>query len=194
VQPAPDDWEALVEGLRTGRADALRRFVGRFSPALERIARRAIAPGMRRRFGAESVAQSVCRTFLRRAGDGQFELADQDRVWSLLCAIALTKVRERTRYHLRRRRRVDREAPLASVESGDPAVVDPAPTPEDLAAFEEGFAAALASLDDEERRILELRLEEKETAQIAAELGVSARTVRRRLAELEERLRESLAG
>jgi RNA polymerase sigma factor (sigma-70 family) len=186
-----DDWDALVAGLRAGDPAALRLFIERFAPALERVANRAIDPAMRRRFGAESVAQSVCRTFLRRAGGGQFELTDPDRMWSLLVAIALTKVRDKSRFHLRKRRRLDRERAI----DGDAealAGADPGPTPEALAAFEEGLAAVMESLDDEERRIVELRLEDRGPAEIATELGCSARTVRRRLAELETRLRAAL--
>ncbi len=189
-----DDWDALVSGLREGRPAALRAFVERFSPALERIARRAIQPAMRRRFGPESVAQSVCRTFLRRAGDGQFQLTDPDSMWSLLCAIALTKVRERTRYHRRRRRHVDREEPVAAEAADARDVVDPAPTPEELAAFEDTFSSLVASLDDEERQILARRLDGRGQAEIASELGCSQRTVRRRLAELETRLRATFAA
>jgi hypothetical protein len=67
---------------------------------------------VQRRVGPESIAQSVCRTFLRRAGDGQFQVRDEDALWGLLCAIALTKVRERVRFHRRHRRDLGRERPL----------------------------------------------------------------------------------
>lgn len=189
-----EDWDALVAGVRGGDAAALRRFVERYAPAIERFADRAIEPRLRRRFGAESVAQSVCRTFLRRAGDGQFSVTDPGSLWALLAAIALTKVRERRRFHLRQRRRVDREDAVPADDAGGAALADPEPSPEDVAAFDETFEMLVGSLDEEERRILERRLEGRAPNEIAAELGCSGRTVRRRLGEMETRLRSMLGG
>ena len=46
----------------------------------------------------------------------------------------------------------------------------------------------MESLDEEERRIVELKLLERSNAEIAEQLGCSERTVRRLLARLRERL------
>ena len=180
----------LIEGLRTGHERAMDEFVERYRPALERIAAGAIAPDLRKRVSPESVAQSVCRTFLRRMHANPYELQDAGTLWGLLCAIALTKVREKVRFHRRQRRRTDREVPLE--EAGE--VADAAAlSPEVSAAFQEGLEQALLEIDAEERRILELRLYGKTQREIATELACSERTVRRLLHGLEEKLRNRLA-
>lgn len=181
------DWETLIDGVRAGDPAALGAFYRRYGPSLERLAARQIEPGMRRRFGPESIAQSVCRTFMDRArGDG-YELADGDSLWRLLCAIALTKVRERARYHLRQRRGVQRE--VHGEAAGDALERSRAatPGPEEEAVFREQFQCLLDALDEEERRVLELRLEANSQQQIAEEMAVSERTVRRILKRIEER-------
>ncbi len=188
-----DDWEALIAGVRAGEADALDAFFRRFGPALERLAARAIEPGMRRRFGPESIAQSVCRTFLQRARDRAYDLPDGDALWRLLCAIALTKVRERARHHLRQRRAMQREIHGDAADDALARVSSSAPGPEDDAAFREQFQTALDTLDDEERSILELRLAARTQAEIAEALHISERTVRRILGRVEERLTQLLA-
>ena len=187
------DWEAMITGVRAGDPAALAVFYRFYGPSLERLAARAIEPGMRRRFGPESIAQSVCRTFLMRAGRGSYEVADGDSLWHLLCAIALTKVRERSRFHLRQRRGVQRE--VHGEIAGD-ALRDSeaaAPGPGDDAALREQFQSALDGLDDEERRVLELRLDARSQQEIAAEIGSSERTVRRILGRIEDRFVRALA-
>ncbi len=184
-----DQWDAMIRGLRGGDAGVLSEFFRRYGPALERVAAKAIEPGMRRRFGPESIAQSVCRTFMRRAKDGAFELTDGDRLWQLLCAIALTKVREKARFHLRHKRGVDREVSLDAGDSGQLSP-DQGPSPEEAAIFADSFEHLLASLTDEERRVVELRLEDHTQDEIARELACSERTVRRMLKRIEARLIE----
>ncbi len=68
----------LIEGLRNGSEQAMNVFVARYRPALERIADGAIAPNLKARISGESVAQSVCRSFLRRMDTNPYEVKDGD--------------------------------------------------------------------------------------------------------------------
>jgi len=183
-------WDRLIAGIRDGDRDALVEFYRRYGQALEAIAARNIAQGMRRRVSPESVAQSVCKTFLRRAREQDYSLRDGDSLWRLLCAITLTKVRERVRFHGRQKRGVDRERSLDDVPA---AATARGPGPEEAAIFREQLEQVLSSFDEEERRILELRLEECRQPDIAAAVGCSERTVRRILARIEARLRDAFS-
>jgi len=182
-----DPFAETLQLLRDGDAEALRVFVQTWRPAVERLAARRIRPDLQRRVGPESIAQSVCRTFLRRAAEGQFEVRDEGALWGLLCAVTLTKVRDRVRHHRRAKRDVGRELPLEGSDAS--AIVDE----EEAFLFEEQMASVLASFDDEERQILELRLSGHAQLAIAELLACSERTVRRKLRDLEARLREALA-
>ena len=91
---ADQDWQRLLEGLRTGDQQVVRDFYNRYGQWLHDIAGKHLASPLRRRFDAEDVVQSALRTFFRRAETGQFQFDDNERLWSLLCAITLTKVRE----------------------------------------------------------------------------------------------------
>lgn len=191
-----DDTQSLIDGLRRGDETAIQQFVDRYGRSLERIADSNIATQLGRRFGADDVVQSVCRTFVRRAQLGQFELGDSESLWRLLCAITLTKVRESARYHLRQKRSIADEAQISS-GSGDSADAGGnteyrlgaagGPSPDEEAEFAETFEALLGDLEEEERRVVDLKLQQFENDRIAAELGCSERTVRRLLARLEER-------
>lgn len=185
-----DPLERMIAGLRDGDTIVFSEFMERFRPALERLASSRIEPRLERRVSAESVAQSVCRTFLRRAGSGRFELTDGDSLWRLLCAMTLTKVRERRRHHGRQKRDLGRERDLDTAPDG--ALVSATPAPDETVAFAEALQLQLESLTDEERLVFELRLRNLSQAAIADEVDCSERTVRRILQRLEARLRGAL--
>lgn len=180
-----------VRGFRAGDAEATRRFWERYAPLLERVAARQMADRLRLRVGPEDVAQSACRTFIRRAKEGLLVPPDDaDGLWRLLCAITVTKVREQARFHLRQKRSLDREVAVGGDD--DPGAPPPAatgPGPDEAAAFADEFEKLMADLDDEERQVVDLRLQEFTHDEIAAKLGTSERTVRR----VVKRLRGKLA-
>lgn len=181
-------WTRWIDGLRQGDDLVVGEFCETYARELERVADRRIAPFLRRRVGPESVAQSACWSFLRRAREGQFQLESSESLWRLLCAMTLRKVREKARFHGRERRAVGREAALSAGEAG----AAPGPTPDEAAEIADAFEALLGSLDEETRDVVEAKLDERSNAEIAEARGCSERTVRRLLAELRGRLERAL--
>ncbi|HEV2972452.1 MAG TPA: sigma-70 family RNA polymerase sigma factor [Pirellulales bacterium] len=189
-------WNQMIDGLRDGTRTVVREFCDRYGKSLERLAEKHLTGGMRRRVGAEDVVQSACRTFLRRAQIGEFELADAQGLWGLLCAITLTKVREQKRYHLRQKRGLDREVHPADVSPGNGARLfdraDSEPTPAEAAEFADQFTQLVAGLDDEERQLVDLKLQQCTNEEIAERMGCSERTVRRILKRVQSALTRQL--
>jgi RNA polymerase sigma factor (sigma-70 family) len=183
-------WQRLIDGLRAGDRDVAREFWDLYGGPLERLAEANLAAGLRRRLGPEDVVQSVCRTFLRRAKVGEFRLADSEDLWRLLCAITLTKIREQTRFHMRKKRGLDQEVHAAPTDDGD-AQPEPAaggPTPAEAAEFADQFEQLLAALDPREREVVELKLQDFTHDEVAARLGCSDRTVLRLLKRVQAHL------
>lgn len=180
---------ALIEGLRSGEQEALTAFWNHYGPMLERLADRNLARGLRRRFGPEDVVQSACRTFLRRAQAGEFEIDSSDGLWRLLCAITLTKLRQQARFHGRKKRDLRQEKHLDSINLQGrpkiPQVAAEASVPEEAVEFADQMQALIDSLEDKEREILELKLQQVDNEEIARQLGCAERTVRRRLQRIE---------
>jgi len=185
-------WQRMIAGLRAGDDEAATDFYARYGPLLENLAAAHLASGILRRVGPDDVANSACRTFLRRIRGGQFSIGARDNLWNLLCAITLAKARKKARFHLARKRAVAREAHPRAADDEEPVARVPVggPSPEEAAAFADQFRHLLERLDDEERRIVLLKLEQRTQEEIAAALGVSERTVRRILRRVEERLTE----
>lgn len=191
--PQSSDGDATIfAGLRRGDSAAVAAFCERYGPLIERLAERRLSAPLKRRIGADDVAQSVCRTFVRRAGQGEFELPDGGGLWGLLCAIALTKIREQTRFHLRQKRSLRDERGLDSVNAaGDrklPETAAEEPTPAETAEIADVFDRLIAEFDDEERRIIELKLQDFTLEEIASQMECSERTVRRFMKRVQERL------
>lgn len=192
VTSEEQEWQRLIRGLRDGDGPVVQDFYLQYGRGLHRIAQRRLASGLRRRVDASDVVQSVFRTFFRRANDGQFSLPDSRRLWSLLCAITLTKVREKARFHLRQKRNIGRELHMDAAATEDGAArfkpADPGLSPADAVEFADQFERLLESLDAEERRIVDLKLQDCTNEEAAESLGISERTVRRILTRMRGRL------
>src|SRR5262249_15594278 len=130
-------WQRFIQGLRDGDSRIVTEFCGEYGGLMHELAERHLAPGLRRRVGPEDVVQSACRTLLRRAKNGEFQLADSAGLWRLLCAITLTKIREQARFHLRKKRGLDQELHTTALPgdstAGDFHLVDPTPQPDQAA-------------------------------------------------------------
>ena len=184
------DWEALVAGLRAGEPAAVRRFWTEYGPLLHEVADRRLAAALRRRVGAEDVVQSVCRTFLRRVKGGELVLEDAERLWHLLCAIAVAKTREQARFHGRQKRNVHRGVSMEAEEVGQLAADATSP---EAAAIASEIEAELETLEEDERQIVMLKIQDLTNEEIAEKLGCSERTVRRLIQKVREQLAAHLA-
>jgi len=191
-----DEW--LVQGLLRGDPAAARAFCERYGPMLQRVADNHLANGLRRRVGPETVCQSACRSFLRRAQAGEYQLAGSEDIWRLLCAITLTKVREKARFHRRQKRDIDRERPLNSpaadrAEGDELDIPDPRRSEVEAAEFQEELERLLTDFDKEERKLVELKLQQHTNEEAAVRMGCSERTVRRILKRLQAKVKRGLA-
>ena len=191
MQNVDDSWNRLVRGLLDGDEVVAREFHDLYAKSLRAIASDQMSAAVRSRFDAADAVQSALRTFFRRANDGQFQLIDSEKLWSLICAITLTKVREKTRFHLRHRRSVARETSLDQLTFVASAIDGNELTPDVTVAFADECAEFLLSLESEEARVVDMKLKNCFNDEIAKELGVSERTVTRILGKLERRMKQA---
>lgn len=180
-----------INELVAGNNDVMDEFWGRYGASLERVARSRMTPALQRWVGPEDVVQSACRSFLRRAQQGEYELSESESLWRLLFAITLMRVRQHARFHYRKRRRLDREIALdAACEPREPVIqniaVSMQPKPAEAAEFADQLQHILDALGEEERRLAQLKLDGIPPEEIAAQMECSERTVRR----LSQRVRE----
>ncbi len=193
----PDaEWNSFVKGLVSGDQIAYNEFWDKYGNRLSAVARNNFPRGLNRRLAPEDIVQSTCRSFFHRVTTGRLELSDSEALWRLLCAITLNKTRMKHRFHLAQRRAANREQ-SAEVESPDGStfrdeVVDKEQMPDEALMFAEQLEGIMELLDDTERRILQLKLEDHTNDEIAELVERSERTVRRVLKRLQEKLEATL--
>jgi RNA polymerase sigma-70 factor (ECF subfamily) len=189
-------WQRQIEGFRQGDPEVIQEFWQHYGPMLQRVAQAQLAQPLRRRIDPEDIVQSACRTFFRRVQGGELQLTDSESLWRLLCAITLNKAREQARFHSQQKRGMSREVHAAEADgdSGrdDFGLAAPGPTPEEAAAFADEFERLLRSLDEEERQIVDLKLQECTHDEVAQRLGISERTVRRLFKRVQAKLERAL--
>jgi RNA polymerase sigma factor (sigma-70 family) len=117
-------------------------------------------------------------------GEGQFEVTDEGDLWRLICAITLNKARDQVRYHSRQKRDVGRQE---SIEEWTSAPRREDEDPAWLAAWSDSLENWLSGLTEEQRSVLQMRLDGHTQQEIADKLGCAERTVRRILGKIQER-------
>ena len=163
---------------------------GQYGERLQRLARSRLPDGLQRRVGSDDIVQSACRTFFRRLQGGQLEIRSSESLWSLLCAITLNKTRMQVRRHTRGRRSVRRETQVGEAKASDFAGEEA--TSEEIVLFQDQLANLLEKLSPQQRLLVQLKLEEKSSAEIAQQLGCSERTLRRMMSQVRGVLKAEL--
>jgi RNA polymerase sigma factor (sigma-70 family) len=184
------DWNDLILGLRNGDQDACTQFWNQFGEQLQGIAQTRISDRLQRRIGSDDIVQSACRTFFRRISAGQFDVPDADALWRLMCAIVLTKVKRAARDHGRQKRGMNAEQYIdasSDQSQGGFQLEADATTPLDAAMFSDQMDNLLANLSSIECQILDMKLQNHTSEEIAEAINCSERTVRRLTAQIRKR-------
>ncbi|MFO0954124.1 MAG: sigma-70 family RNA polymerase sigma factor [Isosphaeraceae bacterium] len=182
---------SLLRRLQRGHADASTDLYLRYAERLLALAAAQSGPDLARRVDPEDIVQSVFRTFFRRARLGHYSVPDGEELWKLLLVIALNKVRATGAYHRAAKRDVRRTEGAAAFDRALESQPDQDETA--LNVLRLAVSELLDTVPEVNRKMIELRIEGHEVAEIAAAVGRSKRTVERELQEFRKRL-DSLIG
>jgi RNA polymerase sigma-70 factor (ECF subfamily) len=173
----------MSDQLQAWRADdqeAARQLVDRYLDRLVALARRRLSQRLASRVDAEDVVQSVFRTFFHRAKEGKFQIKDQDDLCKLLMRITVHKVLKQVEHHTAGKR-----DPHLETEQGNRSLermhelLAKEPTPEAEVLFLDQLEHLMSELRPQERKILEMRMQGYSNEEIASELGIYDRKIRR---------------
>lgn len=182
---------AWIANLKAGEASAAHQLWHRYADRLVDLARRKLGAAPKAAADEEDIAQSVFGSICRGAAAGRFDrLNNRDDLWWILLAVTRQKAVDHIRREAALKRgggRVRSESGLNSGKSADSLfeldqLVGYEPTAELLAILEEQHRRLLGMLrDDGLRQIAVLRIEGYTVAEIADTLGVSVRSIERKL-------------
>src|SRR4051812_41825798 len=108
-----DSFPSLMVRLEAGDPEAATLVHDRYARRLIGLALKALPGWLQAKVGPEDIAQSVFRTFFRRAADRCFDLASEDALWALLAELPLRKCGRWSRHFSARKRTPGREASLS---------------------------------------------------------------------------------
>jgi RNA polymerase sigma-70 factor (ECF subfamily) len=184
------DFPELLARAGGGDPAALDELVRRYEPKIRIVARVLLGPALRPYMDSIDLAQSVHISLVAGLRKEQFSLAGPDD----LIGLAVTILRRKAAKHWRRLQRQQRlSGGNTAATSGDlpdvfTAISCPDPDPAVQAQFRDQVDHLCEHLDDEERRIIDQRLEGYTPAEIADRLGVNRVALRVRLTRLRKRL------
>lgn len=172
----------LKEG---GDPDAQQEIWSRYFGRLLALAREKLRNAPPRGEDEEDVVLSAMDSFFRGARIGRYpKLHDRGNLWALLVTITARKAVNRVARHRTLKRGGGRKLcrPTIHEQAVLDEVVGREPTPEFAAQVAEECQRRLDCLDESVlRQIAELKLQDSTNGEIARELGVSKRTVERKL-------------
>jgi len=176
---------ALLECLKEGDDEAVRRLWERYSRRLVALAKKKLQGAPLGVADEDDAANSAFYSFCRRAAQGQFpNLKDRTSLWALLMKLTAHKAADLLRRFGREKRP---RPPLPPAESDNtPTDLDDIPgdelTPFEEVIMKEAFEVLLARLRDPVlRRVAVWKFEDFTNAEIATKLGCAVATVERRL-------------
>lgn len=187
-----DSVTAWMDGLKAGSADAAGKIWHRYVEQLVRHARRKLGRSPRRAVDEEDVVLSAFDGFLRGVDDGRFvNLDDRDDLWQVLVMLTERRAIAQRRRELALKRgggQVRGESVFGQHDSqgsqkpGLDQAVCRAATPAFAVEMAQRLRRLLEGLaDDMQRQIVVGKLEGRTNAELAKKLGVSLRSVERKL-------------
>lgn len=202
ADPFSHSVSAWLQGLKEGENEAAGKLWERYFEQLVGVARRKLGSANRRVSDEEDLAASVFHALCQGSAAGRFEkLQNRDDLWSLLVAITSKKAVDQIRRQTTAKRG-DGEVRghsvfFASGEDADRAgfeqVIASSPTPEFLTSMEEENDRLLGLLRDEsQREIVRYRLAGYSNEEIAEKMGISLRSIERKLKLIREAWSEEL--
>ena len=174
-------FDRFVEGHESAANEIFHRYLKR----LVLLARSRLSKKLASRMDPEDVVMSAYRSFFLRARDGKFEIEKEGDLWRLLVEISLHKLYRGANYHLAAKRSVDKEVTRAEFDQAEVHTSgrgrEPSPDLAVVAADE--LEKLMRGLQPVERDVVQLRLQGFSMTEIAKQLEISDRTVRRYIAK-----------
>jgi RNA polymerase sigma factor (sigma-70 family) len=184
MSEAEQDFKQLMQRVLAGSSDATRELLRRYGPHLLRIVRRKLHRNLRSKFDSLDFVQAVWASFF--ASDlRDYRFDRPEALAGFLANLARNKVVDAVRQRQTDKYNVNQEHSLDRSETRRAAgLAARQATPSQVAVANEQWDRWLQDLPPHYQRILVLLRQGSNHRQIAEELGVNEKTVRRLLSKL----------
>jgi RNA polymerase sigma-70 factor (ECF subfamily) len=175
-----DEFQRLLKEAVEGSKEAMQTLIDVYTPHILRAVRRKLNKSIRSKFDSIDFTQAVWASFLTDIQEGE-QFQQPEDLAAYLWAMAEHKVVDEIRHHLKGDNyNVEREQSLNDsrlfLQEG---IADRTPTPSQVVAGEELWERLMERLPEHYRKVLELRRAGHSHVEIAQQLGLHEKTVRR---------------
>jgi RNA polymerase sigma-70 factor (ECF subfamily) len=185
VQPPSD--RSLLRRLSQGNQDAATQIYFRYARRLRALVKARCSRELARRLEPDDIVQSVFHRFFRKARHGDYDVPAGEELWKLFLVIALNKIRSEEAFY----RASKRDVRLTTAEVSEQGGHDARKQRDSSARgyLRLAITEALERLPPQHQKVVQLRVEGFEVAEIAKQIGRSQRTIERVLQEARAELR-----
>jgi RNA polymerase sigma-70 factor (ECF subfamily) len=184
--PEQSELRRFIARIHDGDQDAARELLLRYEPKIRLVVRRQLPRLLRSRFDSQDFVQSMWGSFFRRMRANPSELEDPKSLIAILVQAARHKVIDEYRRASGPKRDVRREESIwDGARPRD--ITDLSDSPSEVAEASEALGRLRALLPADRRMVLDLKAAGLSTKEIAGQVGLSERTVRRVIEDLHRR-------
>jgi RNA polymerase sigma factor (sigma-70 family) len=181
----------LLERGRQGDQAAMAQLVQQYEFKVRLVARYLLGPALRPYLDSMDLVQSVHRTLMIGLRQSKFAISSPENLITLALTLVRRKAARQWR-HMKRQQRFDRGATETSDLSHIlNSLCSPQADPARTVQVNDQLQRLCHSLDDTDRRLLELRLDGYSPSEIAQRVGVNTSALYVRLHRLRQRLEAS---
>ena len=169
----------LLSQIRNGDEQAADQLYQKFAGRLRQLAHSKFSKLLRSRLDADDIVQSVFRRFFEANNEGNYDCPTDEELWSILLVITLNRLRTEEVFQRAGKRDIRRNVNMDALNE----LTSFSHSRFASACLHDAVEEALLQLPEHFGRIIKLRLEGLEVAEIALQVGRSKRTVERILHE-----------
>ena len=183
-----ESFQDLMSRIRAGSEEAVDQMLRICRPQIYRIVRKRLGKELRSQYDSDDFVQSVWHAFFEHRSR-IMRFSRQDSLVAFLSQVASNKVVSVCRKRLAAESHKKREPLLQDMKLGRQDFTSEQPSPSEVISRQEDWDQLVEGQTDRQKRMLEMRANGARMSEIAAELGVSTRTVRRVFEKLKKRRR-----
>ena len=182
------EFSAMMERIREGSSIASQELVTKYGSHILRVVRQRLDKALRPKFDSQDFVQEVWASFFAFRPE-RIAFDQPGKLVAFLTEMAQNKVVDEIRQRLQlQKHNINREYSLEQTRpSPADALVNHGPSPEEIAIAREEWECLLRNQPTQYRRILELLHSGLTHEEVAHELGLNEKTVRRLLGKLSAR-------
>lgn len=178
----------LLSQFRNGDQKAADQFYHRFAGRLRQLAHAKLSKLLQGRLDVDDIVQSVFRRFFKATSEGDYDCPSDEELWNVLLVFTLNRLRTEEVFQRAGKRDVRRNVNMDSLNE----LTSFSQSSFASSFLREGVEKALEKLPEHFGRVIKLRLEGLEVAEIALQVERPKRTVERILQEALIQLRTML--